>query len=141
MSEITYIIRDGAVVADEWKLIPAAEDTATAVLPTGKVIVPLKVWLALPGTAQRGPIGVWLDGHDDASLLADSINQIAVIAVNFPKFADGADIRPRHCCAPAMDSRVNCAPLATCSATNCSTCSAWVSMPSRCGRTRTFTMP
>lgn len=89
MSEITYIIRDGAVVADEWKLIPAAEDTATAVLPTGKVIVPLKVWLALPGTAQRGPIGVWLDGHDDASLLADSINQIAVIAVNFPKFADG----------------------------------------------------
>ena len=95
MSDVAYIIRDGAVVADDWQLIPVAEDTETVVLPTGKVIVPLKIWLAQRDTLTHRiaglnqPIGVWLDGHEEPSLLADSIDRFAVIAVNFPKFADG----------------------------------------------------
>ena len=82
------IIRDGAIVNDDWTLIASDHDTA---LPNGKLIVPLKVW-ALRKTellARAEPIGVWLDGHGDVATLADSVDQLALIAINFPKFADG----------------------------------------------------
>lgn len=91
------IIRDGAVVSDDWQLMPAAEaeSAATVIVPTGNVLVPLKVWIAQREalisriSVQNQPIGVWLEGADDPSLLADSIDRFAVIAVNFPKFTDG----------------------------------------------------
>ena len=94
------IIRDGAVVSDDWQLMPAAavENAATAIVPTGNVLVPLTVWIAqreaLIGRISGPnlpiqPIGVWLDGADDPSQIKDSIDRFAVIAVNFPKFTDG----------------------------------------------------
>jgi uncharacterized protein (DUF934 family) len=91
MSEVRCIIRDAAVVADDWNLIPASEDGAAVALPAGKIIVPLNVWLAQRDVLleRNQPIGVWLDSHQDPSELADAIHRFAVIAVNFPKFADG----------------------------------------------------
>lgn len=91
MSNVTYIISDAAVVADDWNLIPAAEDGASVTLPTGKLIVPLNVWLAQPDSLleRNQPFGVWLDSHQDPAELADAIDRFAIIAVNFPKFADG----------------------------------------------------
>ena len=91
MSNVTYIIRDLAVVADDWALIPAAEDGAAVALPAGKLIVPLNVWLAQTDVLleRKPPLGVWLDSHQDPSQLADAIGRFAVIAVNFPKFTDG----------------------------------------------------
>ena len=91
MSEIRYIIRDLAVVADDWQVLPAIADGAAAALPDGKLIVPLNVWLAQADalTERKLPIGVWLDSHQDAVDIAHSINRFAVIAVNFPKFTDG----------------------------------------------------
>ncbi len=91
MSNVTYIIRDAAVVADDWTLIAAAEDGAAVGLPTGKLIVPLNVWLAQTDALleRNQPFGVWLDSHQDPAELADAIDRFAVIAVNFPKFADG----------------------------------------------------
>lgn len=100
MSSAIKIIRDGALVIDDWQLMPAveAENAATALVPTGNILVPLKVWIAQRETLigrisvpnqPIQPIGVWLDGADDPSLLADSIDRFAVIAVNFPKFTDG----------------------------------------------------
>ncbi|MBL8524348.1 MAG: DUF934 domain-containing protein [Betaproteobacteria bacterium] len=86
------IIRDGAIVRDEWTLIAA---THAEPLPAGRVIVPLARWLAERDaltariTEQNQPLGVWLDGHEDPAKLADAIHRFAVIAVNFPKFADG----------------------------------------------------
>ena len=91
MSEIRYIIRDLAVVADDWQVLPAIAEGAAAALPDGKLIVPLNVWLAQTDalTERKLPIGVWLDSHQDAADIAHSINRFAVIAVNFPKFTDG----------------------------------------------------
>ena len=91
MPDARNIIRDGVVVADDWNVIPAA----AAALADGKIIVPLPVWLAQRDALIRRiselnqPIGVWLDSHEDPAALADSIGRFAVIAVNFPKFADG----------------------------------------------------
>jgi uncharacterized protein (DUF934 family) len=99
MSDAALIIRDGAIAADDWTLIPAGDEADLASLPGGKIIVPLKTWIAeraalieraamYPAT-YRAPVGVWLEGSDDPALLADSIDQLALIAVNFPKFTDG----------------------------------------------------
>lgn len=81
------IIRDGAIVNDDWTLV-ADQDAAW---PNGQLIVPLKVWGLRKHEllARAEPIGVWLDGHDDVATLADSVDQLSLIAINFPKFADG----------------------------------------------------
>lgn len=93
MSDARTLIRDRAVVADDWSVIPAGDDAAA--LPGGKIIVPLNIWLGRReeltrrNSALNQPLGVWLDSHEDPAALADSIHRFAVIAVNFPKFADG----------------------------------------------------
>ena len=91
MFDVRYIIRDRAVVADDWQVLPAIADGAAAALPDGKLIVPLNVWLAqTDALAERKlPIGIWLDSNQDPVEIANAVNSFAVIAVNFPKFADG----------------------------------------------------
>ena len=91
MSDVRYIIRDREVIADDWQLLPAIADGAAASLPDGKLIVPLNVWLAQTDalTERKLPIGIWLDSHQDAADIANAVKNFAVIAVNFPKFADG----------------------------------------------------
>ena len=90
MSNQAFVIRDGAVVADDWTLIAATDDAAGASLPPGKLIVPLKVWLAQrDALLAREAVGVWLDSNEDPDALADVVNRLAVIAINFPKFTDG----------------------------------------------------
>jgi uncharacterized protein (DUF934 family) len=34
-------------------------------------------------------IGVWLDSHEDPEALADDLDRLSLVAVNFPKFTDG----------------------------------------------------
>lgn len=91
MSDIRYIIRDRAVEADDWLLLPATADGGAAPLPDGKLIVPLNVWLAQADCiAERNqPFGVWVDSNQDPADIADALDAFAVIAINFPKFADG----------------------------------------------------
>jgi uncharacterized protein (DUF934 family) len=98
------IIKNRAVVADDWNLlrvetkaavVPEGEDdtrpeAASVSVPAGKVIVPLAVWLAQRDTlASRGDVGVWIASSERAEALRDDVAQLPVIAVDFPKFADG----------------------------------------------------
>jgi uncharacterized protein (DUF934 family) len=90
------IIRDRQIVADDWTLIPAGESGAPVTLPaSGKLIVPLRLWqarreeLLSRASGQNAPLGVWLDSNEDAAVLAVDLHRLAVIAVNFPRFADG----------------------------------------------------
>ena len=95
MSDANLIIRDGIIVADDWTLIAAGDAAGLASLPAGKIIVPLNRWIAEREAltervaTSRAQSGVWIEGAEDAALLADSIDQLALIAVNFPKFTDG----------------------------------------------------
>jgi uncharacterized protein (DUF934 family) len=74
----------------------SAEEIAALAVPTGKVIVPLPLWLArrdehAPRVA-TGEIGVWLDSFESPEALVESvddINRLPLIAVNFPRFQDG----------------------------------------------------
>lgn len=86
------IIRNRSIVDDDWTVLRLNEGNAPegVAVPSGKVIVPLKVWQAQRQTLQgRAEIGVWLDSDERAEELQGELERFAVIAVNFPKFADG----------------------------------------------------
>ncbi|EGF33132.1 hypothetical protein IMCC9480_1141 [Oxalobacteraceae bacterium IMCC9480] len=86
------IIKHRTVVSDDWTVLRLAEgDTAeTIALPAGKVIVPLSVWQARRDElAGRAEVGVWLASSERAEDIKDDLGYFAVIAVDFPKFADG----------------------------------------------------
>jgi uncharacterized protein (DUF934 family) len=93
------IIRNQSIVKDGWVVLHLNEsDTPDGVVvPSGKVIVPLRVWLAQREQLQsRAEIGVWLNSDERAEDLRDDLQRLAVIAVNFPKFADGRGYSIAH---------------------------------------------
>jgi uncharacterized protein (DUF934 family) len=86
------IIKDRQIVSDDWQLIKLAEgETAeTVALPEGKIIVPLSVWQAhRDALLERGNVGVWLASEERPEALKEDVARLPVIAVDFPKFADG----------------------------------------------------
>lgn len=86
------IIKDRRIVEDRWHIVKPANDGAFPSLPDdADIIMPLKLWLVRKGMlAQRtGRTGVWLDSHQEPELLAADAASLPLIAVNFPRFADG----------------------------------------------------
>lgn len=86
------IIKDRQIVADDWQVIKLAEgETAeSVVIPEGRVIVPLAVWQARREALKaRGDVAVWLASDERPEALKDDVATLALIAVDFPKFADG----------------------------------------------------
>ncbi len=86
------IIKDKAIVADDWNVIKLAEgETAETVsIAAGKQIVPLKVWLAQkPALQLRTDIGVWIASDERAEELQADAASLPLIAVDFPVFSDG----------------------------------------------------
>jgi uncharacterized protein (DUF934 family) len=73
------------------------EQVAATVIPTsGKIIVPLSVWIArkaeLADRFAKGEIGLWLATHEVLETLVQSvpeINALPLIAVHVERFADG----------------------------------------------------
>ena len=83
------LIRNGAVVDDPATLLRDAY-SLTDLPQRGTVIVPLALWLAERGALRaRGDVGVLLEPEDDPGALAGDVAALALIAVDFPKFADG----------------------------------------------------
>jgi uncharacterized protein (DUF934 family) len=85
------LIKDGVIATNTWALMAKPEGDASAVVvPEGQVIVPLSVWSAQKTTLQdRKDLGVWLDSDETAHQLADDVQTLPLIAVNFPVFMDG----------------------------------------------------
>ena len=89
------IIKHREVVDDDWSVLKLVEDGApdTVEVPSGKVIVPVKVWLAqreqLLARAARKELGIWFASDELAHTVKDDLDKFAVVAVDFPKFSDG----------------------------------------------------
>lgn len=93
------IIKNRAVVEDDWQVLrldvaegAEAPDPASVAVPAGKVIVPLAVWLgqrAALAARAAGTVGVWLGSDERPETLKGELDQLAVVAVDFPKFTDG----------------------------------------------------
>ena len=86
------IIKGRAVVADDWSVLRLAEGetAADAVVPEGKVIVPLAVWQSQrEALSARAEVGVWIASDERPEALKGELDNFAVVAVDFPKFTDG----------------------------------------------------
>jgi uncharacterized protein (DUF934 family) len=94
---MSKLIKNGRIVADEWKTLTLAEgDTPQNVrLPVGPVLVPLSVWKArraelIHREYEHGwPLGVWLAAEEGPEAIEHDIDDFTVIAVEFDKFSDG----------------------------------------------------
>ena len=105
---MSEIIKNGRIAANDWNVLRLAEtdDAASVALPAGRVIVPLAVWQAqraeLLPKAEAGVVGVWLAGDADPAELAADLSKLQLVAIDFPKFADGRGysiatlLRTRH---------------------------------------------
>lgn len=90
---MSRIIKNNGIVDDAWHVLKLAEGETPASVPLddAKTLVPLAVWQARKDEiiGQCQPIGVWLDSHEGPEAIAGDLDRFTVIAVNFPKFADG----------------------------------------------------
>ncbi|HZQ61359.1 MAG TPA: DUF934 domain-containing protein [Casimicrobiaceae bacterium] len=83
------LIKHDAVIDDDCVLLPATAALADAITAS-RVIVPLPLWLEhRAALIARGDVGVWLAPTDDPARLAEDIDRLALIAIEFPKFGDG----------------------------------------------------
>ncbi len=95
MPEHKQIILDKQIVSDDWQLVkPEADaDLASYTLPAGRLLLPLALFLAQESTLkariEAAEIGVWLASHERAEELRGKLDRLPVVAVDFPKFADG----------------------------------------------------
>ena len=88
----TQIIKNKAIVSDDWSVLRLSEEQMpdNVSVADGKIIVPLKVWQAQKATLQGRPaLGVWFASDERPEALKGEVDQFSVIAVDFPKFADG----------------------------------------------------
>jgi uncharacterized protein (DUF934 family) len=86
------IIKNKAVVSDDWNVLRLGEEESpeTVAIPEGKVIVPLKVWQAQRAALEgRSDLGVWIASSERPEELKGDLGNFKVVAVDFPKFADG----------------------------------------------------
>jgi uncharacterized protein (DUF934 family) len=83
------LTKDWTLIDDRWALLP--ETAVIADVPASTpAIVPLALWSAQNAVlAARDDIGVWLKPADDPDALAGDVARLPLIAVDFPKFADG----------------------------------------------------
>ncbi len=99
------LIKNGAVVADQWTLLKTATGPEILnVVPGKNFIVPLKFWRDFqPEIAEySGDFALWLDSNENVNELGDELHAFPLIALNFPAFADGRsytnarELRERH---------------------------------------------
>ena len=80
------IIKDLNVVEDSWQVWRDTESLPTS----GGYIVPLVLWQAnKDALLALGDIAVFLASDQSPKLFGADVNSFALIAVDFPKFADG----------------------------------------------------
>ena len=88
---MAQIIKDRSLVNDHWRLLESAAGPLPELTPAEDVIVPFALWRAERDAFRRraGRIGVWLKPEDDPALIAEDLPLFGVVAVEFPKLADG----------------------------------------------------
>jgi uncharacterized protein (DUF934 family) len=76
----------GAVTTDNWIAVADEAD-----IPAGPAIIPLARFLreAETLTARNAPLGVLLASNAKPDAIADVLDRLDVIAIEFPKFRDG----------------------------------------------------
>lgn len=81
------VIKHGELVSDAWQLL---REIPEAGLPDGPVIVPISYWLEHRDSLRaRGDVAVWLASDQPPHPIADDLDSLPLIAIDFPIFTDG----------------------------------------------------
>ncbi|MEQ9547761.1 MAG: DUF934 domain-containing protein [Marinobacter sp.] len=83
------ITKDGSLKQDSWVVVPRPADGESLDIPDQPALIPADLWLAGKEHFEGRDIGAWFDSHDEPEILEGLVNELPLIAVNFPKFADG----------------------------------------------------
>lgn len=80
------IIKDKVIVEDSWQHVPP-----DAALPDGDIILTLEAWQEKREelTGRNSRVGIKLEPGVDLSDIKDFLEDIDLIAINFPTFGDG----------------------------------------------------
>lgn len=81
------LLKDALIIDDQWIRVEA--DTET--FPTGDILVHYTTWQKYQDelSHHQGAVGVWFDGNEEIEAFAETIVNLPLIAINFPKFVDG----------------------------------------------------
>ncbi len=86
------LIRNGEIVDDHWSVLKEATGPEVLTTVPGKnFIAPLKFWKFYGNELQDyyGEKALWLDSDEDVNDIGDLLNDMPIIALNFPVFSDG----------------------------------------------------
>ena len=87
------IIHNQQIIDAAWTVLKLAdsESAATVHLPAADTLFPLSVWQARKQEiiSSHKRIGLWLDSHEAVEDIRGDLDYFKVIAIHFPKFADG----------------------------------------------------
>lgn len=88
---MSTLIKNQAIIPDTWQALGAAEDLSSQSLPEGDILFPAALWQARKNEiiSRYKRIGLWLESDADLNTLAEDLHYFMVIAIHFPKFADG----------------------------------------------------
>jgi len=80
------IIKDKTITESPFELV----DTENADIKANNVLLPLAFFLENSAAIKgRNDIGVWIDAGEDVEDIEAVVNQLPIIALNFPTFGDG----------------------------------------------------
>jgi uncharacterized protein (DUF934 family) len=82
---------DGSLRDDNWVVVLRPAEGDSLDIPEGvPALIPADLWIAgYEHFTGREDIGVWFDSHDEPEILDGKVNELPLIAVNFPRFVDG----------------------------------------------------
>ncbi len=89
---MSKLIKGREIARDYWSVVTKADNTGILTAMYGKnLIVPLKFWQMYrsEADAHSGDIGIWLNSDEDVAAIGPGYQDLPVIALNFPVFADG----------------------------------------------------
>lgn len=82
--------KNGELLADNWQVLAKDATPAANELGAGNWLVHINWYLQnQEALADASNVSVWLDSDDEAASVADLVNRLPVIGVNFPVFTDG----------------------------------------------------
>ena len=84
---MAQLLKDAQIIDNHWTRV----DTDSDSLPAGDIVVHHTTWQQRRAELidHQGAIGVWFDGNEEIEDFVDTIINVPLIAINFPKFVDG----------------------------------------------------
>jgi len=84
---MAQLLKDYQVIEDSWLTI----DEEAQSLPSGDILLSVSQWQQFAAQLNQhdGNIGVWIEGNAEVEEIVESLLDLPLIAIKFPKFVDG----------------------------------------------------